>query len=210
MENIIIPLFPLNLVAFPGESLNLHIFEPRYKQLLQDSLLQNRIFGIPSFVHNKIEYGTEVSITEVVKQYDDGRMDVKTEGRRIFKVLNFRNPLSGKLYAGGEVEFLENLHDPDFYLASQLSAKVVELYTMLNITEKAAAIKNAPAFALGHHVGLSIDQEYELLQITTESSRQLYLLQHLEAAIPVLKEVERVKMRIQMNGHFKHLDPLDF
>ncbi len=206
----IIPLFPLNLVAFPGELLNLHIFEPRYKQLLQDVLAQDRRFGIPSFVHNKIEYGTEVIIREVVKAYDDGRLDVKTEGERIFKVVDFKNPMHDKQYAGGEVSFLDNKNDPDFFLASQLAAKIDELYGLLQMPEKSAAIKDAPTFAMAHHIGLSIEQEYELLQITTESSRQLFILEHLEKALPILKDVEKTKVRIKMNGHFKHLDPLNF
>src|SRR5690606_34330878 len=101
-----LPLFPLNLVAFPGESLNLHIFEPRYKQLIQDCLLMKTNFGLPSFVFNTIEYGTEMEIVKVVKEYEDGRLDIKTKGTNILKIESFINPLEGKLYAGGEVTIL--------------------------------------------------------------------------------------------------------
>src|SRR5690606_37970950 len=111
--SIFLPLFPLNLVAYPGESLNLHIFEPRYKQLIGDCLQSQANFGIPSFVHNKIEFGTEVLIDKVVKEYEDGRMDIKTIGTAIFKVENFINPLEGKLYAGGEVTRLTNSEETD-------------------------------------------------------------------------------------------------
>ncbi len=95
-----LPIFPLNIVAFPGEHVNLHIFEPRYKDLVNDCLEEGLTFGIASHVLNKIELGTEVKITEVTKKYPDGRMDIKTLGLRAFSVLDFHNPWKEKLYAG--------------------------------------------------------------------------------------------------------------
>ncbi len=56
------PLFPLNIVVFPGEELNLHIFEPRYRALIRDAEREGFSFGIPSYVHQKLGYGTEVSL----------------------------------------------------------------------------------------------------------------------------------------------------
>ena len=82
-----LPIFPLNIVAFPGEEVNLHIFEPRYKQLVKDCLDEGSTFGLASHVLNKIELGTEIKITEVTKKYSDGRMDIKTFGLRIFEVI---------------------------------------------------------------------------------------------------------------------------
>ena len=71
-----LPLFPLNIVAFPGETLNLHIFEPRYKELITDCIKSDYVFGIPSFVKNKIEVGTTAKILKIEKTYEDGRMDI--------------------------------------------------------------------------------------------------------------------------------------
>ena len=88
-----IGLFPLNLVVFPGERLNLHIFEPRYKQLIKDCLESGSTFGIPSYVLNKTEFGTEVQIEEVTKTYSDGRMDIKTIGISVIEVLDFEKSL---------------------------------------------------------------------------------------------------------------------
>ena len=121
MEKML-PLFPLNLVVFPNEELNLHIFEPRYKQLINDCLREKTTFGIPSHVVNKIEFGTEVEITEVAKTYEDGRMDIKTKGLRTFKVINFQNPWQNKDYAGGTVELLETVKDED----PQLKIEILE------------------------------------------------------------------------------------
>jgi len=79
-----IPLFPLNIVAFPGEEINLHIFEPRYKQLINDCLDNKTTFGIPSYVKSKIDLGTETEICSITKKYPDGRMDIKTRGVKVF------------------------------------------------------------------------------------------------------------------------------
>ncbi len=74
-----IPIFPLGIVVYPGESLNLHIFEPRYKQLINECHLEGKNFGIPSVFKNKLnEFGTLVKITELVGVTDNGEMDIRT------------------------------------------------------------------------------------------------------------------------------------
>ena len=83
-----IPIFPLELVVYPGEKVNLHIFEDRYKQLITECKKDKKLFGIPAVIKNKIsETGTLVEIDEIVKQYDDGRMDITTIGVSIFRIL---------------------------------------------------------------------------------------------------------------------------
>ena len=82
-----IPLFPLNIVVYPGEHLNLHIFEPRYKQLIMECHVAKKQFGIPAVIENKMqEYGSVVEIIEVSKIYDNGEMDIKT--RALFMQLS--------------------------------------------------------------------------------------------------------------------------
>jgi hypothetical protein len=202
-------LFPLNLVAFPNESLNLHVFEPRYKQLIRDALNTNSNFGIPSFVHKKIEYGTEVEIIRVVKEYEDGRLDIITKGKRIFKVLEFINPLPDKLYAGGNIKFLENKGKEDFKTKLLMAKWVKELYSSLKLNEIVIP-ETINSFDIGHKVGLSIEEEYQLIKIDNEYERQRFIINHLKKAVPIVKEIEKTKSRINMNGHFKHLDPLSF
>lgn len=207
---LFLPLFPLNLVAFPGESLNLHIFEPRYKHLVSDCLASKSNFGIPSFVHNKIEFGTEVFIDKVVKQYEDGRMDIKTIGIAVFKVDNFINPLSGKLYAGGEVSHLTDREEMNQQVWEEMISLIKALYQSLQMVEDVKVEDDTKAFDVGHHVGLSIEQEYELMQIANEVDRQRFIIEHLKKTIPVVRNVEKTKERIKLNGHFKHFDPLNF
>lgn len=209
MENYL-PLFPLSLVAFPGETINLHIFEDRYKQLIGECLELKASFGIPAYINNKIEFGTEVEIEDLVKKYDDGTMDITTCATRVFRVMTFTKEVDGKLYAGGDVLFLKNINDSDYSTRFEMIELIKELYQTINLVKSVEVAEDISSFDIGHQVGLSLEQEYELIQLEKESERQAFIIQHLKKTIPVLKEVERTKEKIRMNGHFKHLDPLDF
>src|ERR1700744_5183381 len=88
-----IPVFPLGIVVYPGEIVNLHIFEPRYKQLVNECHAEGKPFGIPTVIDNKLnEMGTLVKITELVKVYDNGEMDVRALGLNVFRVLELIKP----------------------------------------------------------------------------------------------------------------------
>ena len=102
-----LPLFPLQSIFFPGETVPLHVFEDRYKQLIQDCREEAITFGIPVFINNKMEYGVEVQLVEVVTTYETGEMDVVCVARQVFKLLAFDNIMENKLYAGGIVKLLE-------------------------------------------------------------------------------------------------------
>lgn len=208
MENYL-PLFPLNLVAFPGESINLHIFEERYKQLINECLEKNHPFGIPAYIDKKVEFGTEMYVKKVVKRYEDGRLDITTKASRIFKVMSFINPVGGKLYAGGDVIYLDNVQDGDADLSAEIVELIKDLYNLMNVVKKVEVDEDITTFEIGHKIGLSQEQEYLLLQIEHEKDRQAMIIQHLKKTIPMLREVERTKERIRMNGHFKHFDSLD-
>ncbi len=86
-----LPLFPLQSVFFPGESVPLHIFEERYKQLIRDCRAEAVTFGIPVYIGNRLSYGTEVQLAEVVTTYEGGEMDVLCVARQAFRLLTFRN-----------------------------------------------------------------------------------------------------------------------
>ncbi|MGI9543015.1 MAG: LON peptidase substrate-binding domain-containing protein [Cyclobacteriaceae bacterium] len=207
--SLFLPLFPLNLVAFPGEQLNLHIFEPRYKQLVNDCFTGDSPFGIPSYIHNKIEYGTMINIIEVYKVYKDGRLDLKTRGEVVIKIESFENPIKGKQYAGGQVTLIEDIddHAPQ---QSKMTLMLQELYDKLTIEAKVPIGSDVNTYDIAHKIGLSMEQEYELLQIPRKSERVDYIVDHLSQFIPKLSRVEEVKERIRMNGHFKRLDKLNF
>lgn len=206
-----LPLFPLNLVVFPHEDLNLRIFEPRYKELINECLENQTTFGIPTFVNNKVAgYGTEVHITQLSKRHDDGRMDIKTKGLRVFRIVDFQNPVEGKLYSGGEVAF-ENNQDLSEEVNPFLLSLIDRLYKLLKINVDYHKPDYQPfSYRIAHKIGLSTSEEYHLLTVPSETERQKILITHLERIIPVVSEVERAKERIAMNGHFKELDTLNF
>ena len=207
-----LPLFPLNLVAFPTEKVNLHIFEPRYRQLINECLEERKTFGIPSFIGDRVQkVGTEMRVKALNRRYDDGRMDVETEGVRVFRLLQFQKLAPGKLYPGGEIEYADEDETYSDDVRNELMVQVKRLYTLLKMPiEVDLRRTNCISYELAHKLGLSVEQEYELLTIRSEGERQTFLLRHLERAIPVVAEMERTKERIKLNGHFKHFDPLTF
>lgn len=205
-----LPIFPLNIVAFPGEHVNLHIFEPRYKALINDCLEEGLTFGIASHVLNKIELGTEVKITEVTKTYPDGRMDIKTQGLRAFHVLDFHNPWKEKLYAGGTIQFMENERDTDLSQLVTFKELVSELFGWLGEIDVPDVSEIVSVYDIAHKIGLKPEEEYSLLEMTKESDRLLFAINHLEQLIPALERAQNAQDRIKQNGHFKHLDPLTF
>jgi Lon protease-like protein len=206
------PLFPLSLVVYPKEKLNLHIFEPRYKQLIMECHSQNITFGIPCFISNKIEsHGTEMKIVSLSKIYDDGKMDIETQGLGVFKLLSFENPVKNKLYSGGEIKRIDQVDDAASEITDELVSYVKQLYSLLQLDLSLDFKKyEYLSFELAHKVGLSIEQEYQLLTMPSEKNRQEFLLIHLKNALPMIYEMEQTKERIKLNGHFKYLDPLNF
>lgn len=210
MEKKFLPLFPLKLVAFPGEQLNLHIFEPRYKELINECLSNDSTFGIPVFNKVILDYGAEMKVVKVVKRYEGGEMDIITQCQSAFKLNNFQEKVEGKLYAGGIVEPLINVEDGDETQWAALRLLAKELVAVLNMDQEFDVDLLTSSFELAHKLGLSLEQEYDMLQMPKESQRQEYMINHLKRAIPLIKEMENAKERIRMNGHFQHHDPLSF
>ena len=205
-----LPLFPLQSVFFPGETVPLHIFEERYKQLINDCRNEAVTFGIPVFIDNSIAFGTEVQLVEVVNTYEGGEMDVVCVARQVFRVLSFENQMEGKLYAGGEVEFLDMENDADEALRKSVLDKIERLYDLMDVPFTKISPKQFNSYSLAHKMGLSFQQEYQLLKIPKETDRLLFIEQHLETTSDVLEGINRTKSMIEMNGHFKNFDPLDF
>jgi len=206
------PMFPLNLVVFPGEKLNLHIFEPRYIQLVNESLEKSQPFGIIPFFKNKLSaIGTLVHIASVARQYEDGRMDIKTMGSEVFDVLQFKNPAPGKLYAHAQTKVLQKDNEGEYIINPELWQLVVDFFE--TIEERLDIhFENIPyaSFEIAHKVGLSSDQKIALLGMKKEAERQAFLTAHMERTLPLMKNIEHSKQIIRMNGHFKHIDPLQY
>lgn len=207
-----IPIFPLALVPFPGVALHLHIFEPRYKQLIQECLSQKKPFGIPCVVHDKItEYGTLMEITELSKQYDDGKMDIKTKGLRVFRILETVKEIPDKLYGGAIVNYLNDHHNGSKKMIDFLLAEMRKLHAELGIHKDLSKKDDElTSFDIAPHIGLTIEDEFQLLQYENELHRQEFIKRHLAKIMPILNEMQMLKKKVQMNGHFKNMDGFDF
>lgn len=207
-----IPIFPLNIVVYPGEILPLHIFEPRYKQLINECKETSKPFGIPVVINNHMqEYGTLVRITEIVKTYENGEMDIRTEGVEVFRVLEIIKSIPDKLYSGSIVNYPHNERvAADKRLMPQVLRGLRELHRLLNISKDYKKEDDALlSYDIAHHAGLSIEEEYELLHLFMEIQRQEYLKRHLQKVLPMLMEMEHLKERVKLNGHFRNLSALD-
>ncbi len=207
-----IPIFPLGIVAYPGEKLNLHIFEPRYKQLITECYAEAKPFGIPTVLPSGVaEMGTLMEITEIAQVYEDGKMDIRSSGLQVFRILEIVKSIPEKQYSGAIVNYPNNVALPHAELQGKVIKGIRELHTLLNVTKrfpKSDAELNS--YDLAHHAGLSLEEEYELLQLLHEWQRLEYLKRHLTKVLPVVAGIENLKEKIILNGHFKELKGFTF
>ena len=202
-----IPIFPLGIVVFPGEDLNLHIFEPRYKQLITDCFAEAKPFGIPTVLKSGVsERGTLVEVKEIVKVYDDGKLDIKTKGLSIFSILEIVKSLPDKLYSGAIVNYPSNEDRRNIRLLRKVVKSIRDLHAILKLNKDFKKPDDQlSSYDIAHHAGLSLEQEYEFAGLLREDQRLEYLKRHLSKVLPVVGEMEVLKDRIKMNGHFKNL-----
>jgi len=208
-----IPIFPLGIVVYPGESLNLHIFEPRYKQLITECFAEKKMFGIPAVINNHLnEMGTLAEIVEITSVYDNGEMDIKTVGVKVFRVLEVIKQVPDKLYSGAIVKYPENMEDGGKRdLMNKVVKAIRELHSHLKVQKEFKKTdEELTSYDIAHHAGLSLEEEYELLGLLQEVQRQEYLKRHLAKVLPVMAEMDQLKEKIKLNGHFKNLSSMDF
>lgn len=207
-----IPIFPLSIVVYPGEILNLHIFEPRYKQLVNECNEQKKPFGIPAVLSNGVaEMGTLVRIASIEKVYEDGKMDIKTEGLQVFRMLEVIKVIPDKLYSGAIVTYPHNQLALLPHRMEKLMKALRELHRYLKVEKEfSKADKELSSYDIAHHAGLSLQEEYELLSLMQEDQRLEYLKRHLSKVVPVVAEMENLKEKVRLNGHFKELKGFNF
>ena len=206
-----IPIFPLAIVVYPGEDLNLHIFEPQYKELIIDCKENGKQFGIPTVINNKLnEMGTLMQLTEITEVYANGEMDIKTKGVKVFRILEVIKDVPGKLYRGAIVNYPDNEEKGNRTLMTGVIKAIRELHNILKVTKDfKKQDEELWSYDVAHHAGLSLEEEYELLQLMQELQREEYLKQHIIKVLPAAAEIETLKSRIQLNGHFKNLGGFD-
>ena len=206
-----IPIFPLGIVVYPGEVLNLHIFEPRYKQLISECHTSKRPFGIPTVIDNKMQdVGSLVEITEMTTVHENGEMDIRTKGVRIFRILEVIKEVPDKLYSGAIVNYPETYEKGNPELMRKVMNSIHDLHELLKVSkdfkQKGREIRS---YDVAHHIGMSLQEEYELLGLLDERQRQEYLKRFLAKVIPMVAGMEQLKEKIKLNGHFKNLSGFD-
>lgn len=205
----LLPFFPLQLVVFPGEQLNLHIFEPRYRQLIQDAEQDGITFGVPTVINGEVKpIATEVKLLEVSKRYPEGASDIKTLGQRVFRIKNFQPQLQPKLYAGGEIEFLDVDTHESLVLNQEIVGLLKNIYQALKVDKPIKdPLAGFSTYDLAHYVGMDIRQEYTFLTLLSAHERQRYLLEHLRKIRPDVTAHADIQAKVKLNGHFKDLKP---
>lgn len=202
-----VPIFPLNIIVYPGESVNLHIFEPRYKQLINECNREKKSFGIPAVINDRLQdYGTLTRITEITTIHDNGELDIKTEGDKVFRILEVIKEIPDKLYSGAIVNYPTNYNSGSSEVMRHVVKSMKELHKLLKVNKDfKKKDEELNTYDIAHHVGMSLQEEYELLNLMHERQRQEYVKQHLLKVIPLVTQMESLKEKIKLNGHFKNL-----
>lgn len=194
------PLFPLGIVALPTESVPLHIFEDRYKRMIEECLRDEREFGIVWLSENELKpVGCACTIERVLDRDEEGNMDIVARGTRPFRLIERQDDYP---YPAGIVEPLGDLEeesDPDTALtARELYAELVEQATDKRLSEE--ELSKLDAYAMAATVEFGPEGKQELLELRSENARMELLADLFRAAIKRLELVDRAQARARSNG----------
>ena len=208
-----LPIFPLQLIVFPGEKVNLHIFEQRYRDLFNELRKGEELFfGIPPVINNEIYgIGTKLKLLQVAKDYPSGEMDIIALGIDVFSVNKVFPQYLDKAFAGADVEILENEGAFDLIKFEALKKSYDQFQSLMpqkKVIENPEA--NIYSFQIAHFSGLNDLQKLELLGNPSEEERQEFMIEHFEKIIPAMQSIEETQKRILANGHFKNLQSFNF
>ncbi len=197
----LLPLFPLDLVLLPGAILPLHIFEPRYREMVEECLQQRREFGVVRAVEDGIaKVGCTARIVEVSKRYDDGRLDIIARGARRFELVHV---LQERAFLQAEIEYLED--EPQLPSGEETVRALALQAEILALAGESASPPNpesgALSFALAASLPLDPDFKQTLLALDSEADRTRALLGYCEEILPKLRRVVRARKGATGNGH---------
>ncbi len=200
-----IPLFPLNVVLMPGTPLPLHIFEERYKQMVDECLESESEFGmVLADDSGTRRVGCTAKIVELVQRYEDGRMVILVEGSRRFEL---NNVLTGKPYYVGEVEYLEDRPGEDVTALAEECVALLER-VIEAATEGSVGIEIEPpyrnlSFAIAGRIEFELDTRQEILELPTEKERLAKVKELLTEAVERLERDKAARQVAETNGHLR-------
>ncbi len=197
-QQLTIPMFPLNMVLLPGETKTLHIFEERYKQLVADCLDNEAHFGIP-FMHQKAmgDYGIEVKISNVIKLYENGELDIAIEAIRVFKIIKFSRVLMPKLYGAGVIQFEEEITEKPSHLLQELTKEYMWV-SQENIIP-IDAFDHSNVYGIARLLDLSELEKYELIKAKSAVNKEEYLKPKIKLFIHLIKTENELKTKFVLN-----------
>jgi ATP-dependent Lon protease len=206
-----IPLFPLNVVLMPGTPLPLHIFEERYKQMVDECLESETEFGmVLADESGTRRVGCTAKIVELVQRYEDGRMVILVEGSQRFEL---NNVLTGKPYYVGDVEYLEDSSGEDVTALAEeciaLLERVIEAATEGSVGIEVEPPYRNLSFAIAGRIEFDLETRQEILELPTEKERLGKVKELLTEAVERLERDKAVREIAAMNGHLgrKPTDP---
>jgi Lon protease-like protein len=198
----LLPLFPLDLVLLPGTPLPLHIFEPRYREMISECLDQSQQFGVLRGKEQELaEIGCTAEILTVTKKYPDGRMDIVTEGRARFEVIQLNQERS---FLRAEVLYL---HDDSGAASQSEIAQAMKLHGEIMTLAGAEPEKSSEvaegqlSFHLAGSLPLDLDFKQTLLGMTSEAERLRALISFFETILPAMRRTMHVRRKAGGNGH---------
>lgn len=196
----LLSLFPLDVVLFPGAPLPLHIFEPRYKEMINECLEQKKPFGMVRAIKDALaEVGCTANIIKVTRKYDDGRLDIDAEGKQRFEIIQLNQERS---FLRGEVVFFDdnpgNVAEADANSALELHTK---LFDILGQRTEVKSARSSISFQLAHELPVDLDFKQTLLEMKSEPERVETLIEYYKATIPRVEKTLRVREKASGNGH---------
>jgi Lon protease-like protein len=197
----LLPLFPLDVVLLPGTPIPLHVFEPRYKEMIGECLAQKTAFGIVRAKEDSIaEIGCTAEILEVTKRYDDGRLDIVCEGRRRFEVMALNQE---RAFLQAEVTYFDD--GPGRAAAEQVNEALRLYQDLVRLVEEEAAVPEATtpqlSFQLAAPMPLDLDFKQTLLGMRSERERIAAVVAYFEALLPRMRHAVRARQKAGGNGH---------
>jgi Lon protease-like protein len=196
----LLPLFPLEIVLFPGTPVALHIFEPRYKEMIGECLADDRQFGMVRVKESALAaVGCAASIVNVIKKYDDGRLDIAAEGTRRFEISQVNQERS---FLQGEITYLED--EPSLPGKSSVDTVVrlhEQLFSVLGQTVEVERDAPSLSYHLAHELPVDLDFKQALLEMKSEAERIETLTEYYRATIPKIERTLVARQRASGNGH---------
>jgi Lon protease-like protein len=191
--SLLVPLFPLDLVLLPGVPLPLHVFEPRYKEMIAECLEEKKPFGVVRVSDAGVEeVGCTAEILEVTKRYEDGRMDILTRGVARFEVMQVNQERS---FLQAEIALIEDepgLPSPTMVeQAMRLHAEIVKL-AGADVDEPEVG-SDQLSFLLAGSLPLDLDFKQKLLTTLSEEKRIAVVVAYLESILPGLRRAAKAR-----------------